>query len=93
MYKAIAIVVAGLTVAGCTQTERGAAVRAASGAVIGGIVSNDVRGAAVGAANGGVLGAVAAQPGQCYYRDKWGRRYIDDCPRRYRQRTRVVVRY
>jgi YMGG-like Gly-zipper len=91
MYKVIAIVVAGLTVAGCTQTEKGAAVGAASGAVIGGIVSNDVRGAAVGAAIGGVLGAVAAQPGQCYYRDQWGRRYIDDC--RYRHRTKVVVRY
>jgi uncharacterized membrane protein len=91
MYKAIALVVVGLTMAGCTQTEKGVAVGAASGAVIGGIVSNDVRGAAVGAAIGGVLGAVAAQPGQCYYRDEFGRRYIDDCPRRYRHRTRVVV--
>jgi hypothetical protein len=24
---------------------------------------------------------VAEQPGQCYYRDRYGRRYIDDCPR------------
>jgi hypothetical protein len=95
MYKAIAILVAGLTVAGCTQTERGATVGAASGAVIGGIVSNDIRGAAVGAAIGGVLGAVASQPGQCYYRDRWGRRYISDCGAGYRvrPRSRVVVRY
>ena len=83
MYKAVAVILAGLTVAGCTPTERGAGIGAASGAVIGGIVSNDVRGAAVGAAIGGVIGAVAAQPGQCYYRDRYGRRYIDDCPRRY----------
>jgi hypothetical protein len=93
MYKAVAILIAALTVAGCTQTERGAAVGATSGAIIGGVLSNNVRGAALGAAIGGVLGAVAAQPGQCYYRDRYGRKYIDDCPRAYRPRTRVVVRY
>jgi hypothetical protein len=91
MYKAVAVIIAGLAVAGCTQTERGAGIGAASGAVIGGIVSNDIRGAAVGAAIGGVVGAVAAQPGQCYFRDQYGRRYIDDCPRHYRTRTRVYV--
>lgn len=94
MYKkAIGMVLAGLMVTGCTQTERGAAVGATSGAIVGGVISNDVRGAAIGAAIGGVLGAVAAQPGQCYYRDRMGRKYIDDCPARYRNRTRVVVRY
>ncbi|MBL0374733.1 hypothetical protein JJB09_22215 [Rhizobium sp. KVB221] len=91
MYKAIAILLIGLSAVSCTRTERGAAVGATSGAVIGGIISNDVRGAAVGAAIGGVLGAVAAQPGQCYYRDRYNRRYVDDCPRGYRHRTKVVV--
>ena len=93
MYKSIAVVIAGLMVTGCTQTERGAAVGATSGAIIGGVLSNNVRGAALGAAIGGVLGAVAAQPGQCYYRDRYGRKYIDDCPGGYRTRTKVVVRY
>jgi len=93
MYKAIAILLMGLSVASCTQTERGAAIGATSGAIIGGVLGNNVRSAAVGAAIGGVLGAVAAQPGQCYYRDRYGRRFIDDCPRAYRPRTRVVVRY
>ena len=93
MYKAILVLIAGLTVTGCTQTERGAALGATSGAIIGGVISNDVRGAAIGAAIGGTLGAVAAQPGQCYYRDRYGRRFIDDCPRQYRSRTKVVVRY
>jgi hypothetical protein len=93
MYKAIAILIAGLTVAGCTQTERGATIGATSGAIVGGVLSNNVRGAAIGAAIGGVLGAVAAQPGQCYYRDERGRKFIDDCPRNYRSRTKVVVRY
>lgn len=93
MYKAIAVLLAALTVAGCTQTERGATIGATSGAIIGGVLSNNVRGAAIGAAIGGVLGAVAAQPGQCYYRDRYGRKYIDDCPRGYGPRTKVVVRY
>ena len=77
----------GLSLASCTATERGAGIGAASGAVIGGAITNDVRGAAVGAAIGGVSGAlignVAGQPGQCYYRDRYGRRYIDNCPRGY----------
>jgi uncharacterized membrane protein len=93
MYKAIAVIIAGLMVAGCTQTERGAAVGATSGAVVGGLLGNNVRSAAAGAVIGGVIGAVASQPGQCYYRDRYGRRYIDDCPARYRNRTKVVVRY
>jgi hypothetical protein len=93
MYKAIAVLLAGLAVAGCTRTEKAATLGAASGAVIGGVLTNNVRGAALGAALGGVLGAVAAQPGQCYYRDRFGRRYIDNCPRGYgRPRTKVVVR-
>lgn len=69
--------------AGCTATEQGAGIGAASGAVIGGAVTNDVRGAAVGAAIGGVsgaaIGSVAGQSGRCYYRDAYGRRYIAAC--------------
>ena len=84
MKKALVLVLIGLSVAGCTQTEKGAAV---GGAIIGGAITGDVRGAAVGAAIGGVsgalIGSVADQPGQCYYRDRYGRRYIDTCPRSY----------
>ena len=87
MKKAIILMVVGLSAASCTQTEQGAAIGAGTGAVIGGIATGNVRGAAVGAAIGGVsgavIGSVAQQPGQCYYRDRYGRRYIDDCPRRY----------
>lgn len=87
MKKVIALVLVGLAVASCTQTEKGAAIGAASGAIIGGAVTGNVRGAAVGAAIGGVsgavIGSVAEQPGQCYYRDRYGRRYIDTCPRGY----------
>jgi len=87
MKKAIILMIVGLSGASCTQTEQGAAIGAGTGAVIGGIATGDVRGAAVGAAIGGVsgalIGSVAQQPGQCYYRDRYGRRYIDDCPRGY----------
>ncbi|MDX3924473.1 MAG: glycine zipper family protein [Shinella sp.] len=73
----------GVALTSCTPTERGAGIGAASGAVIGGAVTGDVRGAAVGAAIGGVSGAVignvAGRPGECYYRDRYGRRYIDRC--------------
>ena len=88
MKKALVLVLLGLTVAGCTQTEKGATAGALGGAIIGGAVSNSWRGAAIGAAIGGatgaVLGHVSEQPGQCYYRDRYGRRYIDSCPRNYR---------
>jgi hypothetical protein len=85
MKKSIILAVLAITVAGCTQTEKGAGIGAVSGAVIGGAITGNVRGAAVGAAIGGVSGAVIGnvreQPGQCYYRDRNGNRYIDDCPR------------
>ncbi|PKA42566.1 YMGG-like glycine zipper-containing protein [Rhizobium sullae] len=84
MKKVIAFALIGLSIASCTPTEQGAGIGAASGAVIGGVATGNVRGAAVGAAIGGVTGAVigrvSEQPGQCYYRDRYGRRYIDDCP-------------
>lgn len=87
MKKAIMLLMVGLTVAGCTATERGAGIGAGAGAVIGGLATGNVRGAAVGAAIGGlsgaVIGSVSEQPGQCYYRDRYGRRYVDSCPRGY----------
>lgn len=83
MKKAIVFVLLGLSLASCTQTEKGASIGAVSGAVLGGAITGNVRGAAVGAAIGGVSGAligrVSEQPGQCYYRDRDGRRYIDRC--------------
>lgn len=83
MKKTIATICVCLSLAACTATERGAGVGAATGAVIGGVATGNVRGAAVGAAIGGVSGAlighVADQPGRCYYRDRYGNRYIDRC--------------
>ncbi|AOF93342.1 glycine zipper domain-containing protein [Sinorhizobium sp. RAC02] len=83
MKKIIILACMGLSLAACTATERGAGIGAATGAVVGGVATGNVRGAAVGAAVGGVAGAlignVANQPGQCYYRDRYGNRYIDRC--------------
>lgn len=87
MKKVLAISFMTMSLAACTATERGAGVGAATGAVVGGAVSGDVRGAAVGAAVGGaggaLIGSVQDQPGRCYYRDRYGNRYIDACPRSY----------
>ena len=60
MKKAIALVLVALSVASCTQTEKGAGIGAVSGAIIGGAITGDVRGAAVGAAIGGHEGVLAA---------------------------------
>lgn len=82
MKKALLAVACILPLAACTQTERGAAIGAGSGAVIGGLATGNVRGAAVGAAVGGVAGALigrANEPGRCIYRDQYGRRYTAAC--------------
>lgn len=85
MKKIVIFGLIGLSIASCTPTEQGAGIGAASGALIGAAATGNIRGAAVGGAIGGLTGAlignVAEQPGQCYYRDRYGRRYIDDCPR------------
>lgn len=79
------IIVVGLvgTLASCTQTERGAAIGAGSGAIIGGVVSNSWGGAAVGAVAGGAVGALIGQSqerrGYCIYRDRRGHRYEARC--------------
>jgi hypothetical protein len=66
MKKVLVLALIGLSIASCTPTQQGAGIGAASGAVIGGV-------------SGALIGRVAEQPGQCYYRDRYGRRYIDDC--------------
>lgn len=82
MKKAIIFAVIGLTLAGCTQTEKGAGTGAVVGGLAGAAITGNVRGAAVGAALGGVTGALignASEPGYCYYRDQYGQRYTARC--------------
>ena len=85
MRKILAIICVAASLASCTSTEKGASIGVVSGAIIGGAVTGDVRGAAVGAALGGVTGAVIGdnedrrRPGRCYYRDRYGERYVGRC--------------
>lgn len=69
--------------ASCTQTERGTAIGAGTGAIIGGVVSNSWGGAAIGAVAGGVVGNLIGRSherqGYCIYRDRHGRRFEARC--------------
>ncbi|WP_274628422.1 glycine zipper domain-containing protein [Arvimicrobium flavum] len=83
MRNLIVAAVVALTVAGCSQTERGAAIGGLGGAAVGAAVAGD---AAEGAVVGGLIGATAGalignanEPGKCYYRGRDGRRYIANC--------------
>jgi hypothetical protein len=71
------------SLASCTQTEKGTAIGAGTGAVIGGAVSNSWGGAAIGAVGGGLVGAAIGQSqerrGYCVYRDRYGRTYEARC--------------
>ena len=82
MKKILMVVVAMAAVAGCTQTEKGAAIGGLGGAAIGAAVSGDAGGAIVGGLGGAAIGALignANEPGKCYYRGRNGRRYIANC--------------
>jgi uncharacterized membrane protein len=82
MKNSLIVLAALAALTACSQTEKTAAIGAASGAVIGGLVSNDWRGAAIGAAAGGVGGAAVGSMNErreCEYRDRYGRRYYERC--------------
>jgi hypothetical protein len=66
----------------CSQTEKGAVLGGATGAIIGGAATGDAGGAVVGGGVGAVAGALignATEPGKCYYRGRYGRRFIANC--------------
>ena len=75
-----------LLVSGCTTTpEQNTMLGGITGAAAGYAVSGDkdkTKGALVGAAIGATAGTLLGQtntPGQCYYRDAYGNRYIAHC--------------
>jgi len=83
MRNALLALAALAAVAGCSATERGAAIGGIGGAAIGGAASDSVGGAVAGGAVGAVAGALigkASEPGRCIYRDRHGRRYTGRCP-------------
>lgn len=82
MKKMLIVVVAMAAVAGCSQTEKGAAIGGLGGAAVGAAISGDAGGAIVGGLAGATVGALignANEPGKCYYRGRNGRRYIANC--------------
>ena len=69
-----------LGVAGCTETEKGAAFGGIAGAAVGGAASGSVGGALLGAGIGALAGAVLVESsrGWCTYRYQ-GRLYRERC--------------
>lgn len=72
-------------VAACETPQQTAFAGAATGAALGAAASKDgnkVQGAALGGAVGLVAGSLigkANTPGQCVYRDAYGRQYVAAC--------------
>lgn len=82
MKKILILLVVAAGAAGCSQTEKGAAIGGLGGAAVGAAISGDAGGAIVGGLGGAAVGALigaANEPGKCYYRDRYGRRYIAAC--------------
>ena len=78
--------IAAIGLSACVATpEQNTAVGALTGAAIGTAVSgkgDKTQGALTGAAVGAIAGTMIGQtnqPGQCYYRDAYGNRYIAAC--------------
>lgn len=88
MHKFLIVCASVLTLTACSSTEKAATAGGVVGAVIGGTTTGSLAGAAVGGAIGAVSGAVVGEligrydrdPSQCVYVDKYGDRYLDDCP-------------
>jgi predicted lipid-binding transport protein (Tim44 family) len=82
MKKAVLAAMLALAAAGCTTSERDAALGGTAGAVIGGLATGDAGGALVGGVVGaasGVLIGKATRTGWCVYRDSRGRLYEARC--------------
>ena len=82
MKKILVVAALAAGVAGCTQTEKGAAIGGLGGAAIGTAITGDAGGAIVGGIAGATAGALignASEPGKCRYRDRYGRVYIARC--------------
>jgi phage tail tape-measure protein len=81
-----ALPLAGLTSA-CVEADQSTVTGATIGAVAGAVLADEddrlegaVVGAAVGGLAGNLLGRSAENPDQCVYEDRYGNRYVADCP-------------
>ena len=82
MRRMVFALMAVATLAGCTNTEKGAALGGVAGGVAGGLLTGDAGGVVVGAAVGAIGGALigrATEPGYCRYRRNNGTTYVARC--------------
>lgn len=84
---AVMLVAALVSLTGCTTTQKGAAVGAGAGAVLGGIIGHQSgsgpTGAAIGAAAGGLTGALVGEQMDNKFCPVCGRHYTSEvkyCP-------------
>ena len=89
IFAGVLIGAMSLAATACTPTQEGAAIGAGTGALIGtaiddGGLGGALVGAAVGTAAGALVGRAAEGNNKCYYRDRYGREYVDSCPNGYR---------
>lgn len=58
MLAVLGICTLGFALSGCSSTQKGAAIGAGGGAIVGGLIGGNVQSAAIGAAAGGLGGAL-----------------------------------
>jgi hypothetical protein len=76
------LLIAPLALTSCTRTEKNVTLGAATGAIVGGVVTGRTSGVVAGAIIGGVTMAFvskAKRPGWCVYRDRRGRLHEARC--------------
>lgn len=85
--KKYLLILSAFALAACVEPERGTVAGATVGAVAGAALSDDddrLEGALTGAVVGGVAGTLLGRsqrdPDQCVYEDRYGNRYVADCP-------------
>jgi uncharacterized protein YcfJ len=87
--RIFALLVAGImavSLCGCTGTEKGAAIGGGSGAIIGGVVGNQLghntaAGIAIGAVGGALLGGLIGSEGEKSAQKQQAPRTIATCPK------------
>lgn len=85
--KRLLLCIAVFALAACVEPEPGTVAGATIGAVAGAALADDddrLEGAAIGAVVGGVAGTLLGRsqrnPDQCVYEDRYGNRFVADCP-------------
>ena len=86
IFVGLLIGASALAATACTPTQKGATIGGGTGAAIGALIDDGgvggtLAGAAIGTAAGALIGRSTENNNKCYYRDRYGREYVDQCPR------------